>query len=157
MIHRRYGHSPAVSTTARLLPLPSEAVWATLCNGWSYADWVVGTRKIRDVEGPWPARGSRLHYTAGYGPAKLEQTTTVVALDEGHWLELDAAGWPFGRIRIVLRLSPATAGCRVALDEAPVFGPAVIVHNAVTDQLLHRRNVETLRRLGEIAGGRAPG
>ena len=44
-----------------------EAVWEVLGDGWAYAEWVAGTRNIRDVDARWPEPGARIHYTSGVG------------------------------------------------------------------------------------------
>ena len=55
--------------------LAPKAVFDVLRDGRSYAEWVVGTRAIREVEPGWPEAGTALHYTVGYGPARKDDET----------------------------------------------------------------------------------
>ena len=67
------------ATRRRMSARPGE-VYAVLCDGHNYGDWVVGTRTIRHVEGPWPEAGAKLHYTVGYGPLRTDDETQALAV-----------------------------------------------------------------------------
>lgn len=45
-------------TISRRVDAPAEAVWSVLADGWSYANWVVGAARVRDVDPGWPAQGT---------------------------------------------------------------------------------------------------
>ena len=66
---------------------------------------------------------------------------------EGDRIELEQA-------IVSIDVKPRADGCVVRLREKPVAGPATLVPSWLLDTLLHRRNVETLRRLAFIAEGR---
>lgn len=137
-----------MATTRRLMrDVTPEQVFAVLRDGKSYGHWVVGTRAIRAVDPGWPAEGTRLHYTVGYGPLRKDDVTTSRAYLPDDRLELEAHAWPAGTAGIVLRVEAVADGTRVAIDEAPARGPAKLLHNPATDLLIKVRNVETLRRL----------
>ncbi len=133
------------------MPVPLDAVWTTLSDGHQYSDWVVGTRRIRDVDEGFPAKGTRLHYSVGHGPLQHHGHTEVLDVDEGHRLVMEAHAWPVGTARIDLTLAPAGGGTRVRIDERPGRGAAVWLHNPATDLFLKLRNVEALRRLDRLA------
>ena len=38
-----------------------------LSDGWSYATWVVGAARIRDVDDGWPTVGTKIHHPSGSG------------------------------------------------------------------------------------------
>jgi carbon monoxide dehydrogenase subunit G len=128
-----------------------DAVWAVLADGSRYADWVVGTSRIRDVDATWPEPGARLHYRISLGPAKFDGHTEVVEAEPGRHLVLEAHGWPAGAARIELTLDDVPEGCRITLVEFPARGAAALLHNPFGDLLLKGRNVETLRRLDSLA------
>lgn len=134
--------------------MPATAVFAVLSDGFSYADWVVGTRMIRDVDSNFPAVGARLHYTVGWGPLRKDDETEVMACQPGHSLELRAKAWPAGTARIAIELQPAGDGTVVSIDEHVAEGPALVLHNPVTDVSIWLRNQLTLRRLERLAAGR---
>lgn len=142
-----------MARNTRVMRVRPDTVWRVLADGSCYADWVVGTRLIRDVDASWPKPGARLHYTVSRGPLRHDGFTEVRSMDEGQRIELRADAWPFGRIGIEIRVEAAADGARVTIDEAPVSGPLAFAHNPVGDLLLKARNVETLRRLEQVAAG----
>jgi hypothetical protein len=134
-------------TRRTMQEIDAHAVFDVLRDGWTYAHWVVGTRMIRKVEAGWPAVGTALHYTVGYGPLRKDDETRSLAYEPDRRLELEARAWPAGTARIELRAEPAEGGTRVSIDEHPLRGPARLLHNPVLDAIIGIRNVETLRRL----------
>jgi uncharacterized protein YndB with AHSA1/START domain len=144
-----------VATNRRQMHVSREQVWAVLCDGHRYAEWVVGTDHIRDVDPGFPAVGSRLHYTVGAGPLRHDGHTEVLSVDPGHRIELEAHAWPLGTARIVLRLTNGHPGCTVEIEEHPRRGLASRLHNPVLDLAVKARNVETLRRLERAASAQA--
>lgn len=150
------GKAPIMAVTRRLMrDLTPQAVFDVLRDGTSYGHWVVGTRKIRTVDAGWPAEGTRLHYTVGYGPLRKDDETVSLSYGPDERLELEARAWPAGTARIVIRAEAADGGTLVSIDEAPDKGPAKLLHNPLTDALVKARNVETLRRLERQAAGRS--
>lgn len=122
-------------------------VFAALSDGDSYDQWVVGTRKIRDVDLGFPAPTTAIHYTVGYTPIRKDGRTVVKSLDPDRQLELEAKAWPFGTMKIGIAAYAVDGGCVVTIEERPLRGPAAKFHNPVADLLIKLRNVETLRRL----------
>lgn len=145
------GSDPAMALNRTSINAPPAAVFAILRDGYSYDQWVVGTKKIRDVEPNWPAVGSRLHHTFGAGPLTISDTSKVLAVDPDRMLEMEARAWPAGTARIVLSLEPAGSGTRVTIEEHPLRGPGRRLHNPAFDLIIKVRNVETLRRLKRLA------
>jgi hypothetical protein len=131
---------------------PPDRVFAVLADGWTYSDWVVGTVHIRDVEKSWPMPGSKLHHKAGPWPLSLHDSSTVLSCSPGRELRLNAGLWPLGAAVVDIRLEPVGEDAtRVVIHEDFEAGPLKWVRNKVNDLLLHRRNIETLRRLADIA------
>jgi uncharacterized protein YndB with AHSA1/START domain len=135
-----------------------DSVWRALADGYSYSGWVVGTRKIREVETGFPAVGKRLHYTVGYGPMRHEGHTEVISSRPGECLELEVHAWPGLAVKIVLTVTAlGDDSSEVSITEFPDGGVGRLLRNPLTDMFLKVRNVETLRRLERIAnlhGGR---
>jgi uncharacterized protein YndB with AHSA1/START domain len=140
----------------RDVPTSPDNVFAVLADGWSYAGWVVGNSHIRDVDPGWPAVGTRIHHSAGAWPLQIEDTTEVVAVERGRFLELNARLLVFGVVVIRFTLTPLDGGARtrVLMGEEAVRGPAGLAPEAVQRLALHARNVETLSRLSDLAAGR---
>jgi uncharacterized protein YndB with AHSA1/START domain len=145
-----------VAVLNALIDRSPEAVWAILEDGRSYADWVVGTRKIHEVDVDWPAVGSCIRYTVGAGPLTIHDTTTVRRLEPGRELELEArAGW-LGSARISFDVRPWGKNTLVILDEHPLSGPGARWHNTVVEVLLRFRNRRMLENLTKIVQARNP-
>ncbi len=122
-------------------------VFLALNDGASYDQWVVGTRKIRDVDLGFPAPTTAIHYTVGYAPLQKDGRTVVKAIDPDRQLELEAKAWPGGTMRIGITVEAVADGCEVSIEEHPLHGPAKVLHNPLLDLVIKMRNVETLRRL----------
>lgn len=141
-----------MAVTRRLMQeVAPQQVFDVLRDGTSYEKWVVGTRAIRAVDPGWPAEGTRLHYTVGYGVLRKDDVTTCRSYEPEVCLELEAYAWPAGTARIVIRAEPVAGGTRVSIDEAPLRGIARRLHNPGLDAVIKLRNVETLRRLEQQA------
>jgi hypothetical protein len=140
-----------VAHNSRVVPDATVAdVFAVLTDGWAYADWVVGTRKIRAVEDDWPAPGTAIHYTVGRWPLRKDDKTQSVGYQPLQRLRLEARAWPLGTAGIVLSAEAVTGGVRVSIQEAPARGWLRVLHNPVLDATIKVRNVETLRRFEQV-------
>jgi uncharacterized protein YndB with AHSA1/START domain len=139
-----------------LIERSPEAVWAVLEDGRSYADWVVGTQQIREVDEDWPAVGSCIRYTVGAGRITINDTTIVRRLEPGRELELEArAGW-LGSARISFDVRPWGKHTLVIIDEHPLSGPGARWHNAIVEVLLRFRNRRMLDNLNHAVKNRSP-
>ena len=140
-------------TERRMRGLSPQQVFDVLRDGFSYGDWVVGTRAIRAVDPGWPAAGTRLHYTVGYRPLRKDSTTECLAYLPDREIQLEARAWPAGTAHIRITAEPVDDGTQVVIDEKPHRGPAKLLHNPLVDLVVKARNVETLRRLERQAAG----
>ena len=136
----------------RTIQAPPDKVFAVLADGWSYSDWVVGTVHIRDVDASWPKPGAELHHKAGPWPLSLRDKSTVLSMQPDRELTVRAGLWPLGEAIVEIHLEPVgVSGTRVTIKEHFNAGPLRWVQNKLNDLVLHRRNVESLRRLSDIA------
>lgn len=142
-----------MSRVSTVVDAPADEVWAVLADGWTYANWVVGTVKIRDVEVGWPEVGRKLHHAVGVWPLLLQDETEVVACEPERRLQLQARGWPLGEAMVEVLLEPDGPRTRVQLHEEPTHGPGALLHNRVLDKLVDKRNEETLDRLRRLVEG----
>lgn len=140
-----------------LIDRDPKQVWEVLSDGWAYAEWVVGTQDISDVDRDWPAEGSQLHYTVGIGPWTIEDVTTVRLVEMGRRLELEANAGKVGSARVSITLLPwGTGQTLVIIDEHPLTGPGARLHSAVADVLLGFRNRRMMRALADLVHQRHP-
>jgi Polyketide cyclase / dehydrase and lipid transport len=128
-----------------------EHVFAVLADPTTYAYWVVGSDSIRDADQQWPAVGAKLHHRLGIGPFKLNDNTEVMEATAPVHLVLQARARPLGTARVQLDLVDCGNQTQVTMVEGPGDPLSRLFHNPLTDYLLHRRNDEALRRLGELA------
>lgn len=148
-------HMRNTKTIHRDVQAPVEAVWQVLSDGWTYATWVVGASRVRDVDANWPATGSRIHHAFGPWPAVIQDYTRAEVCVPEQELVLKARGWPAGEARVVLRLTPtSTTTCRVSIEEDAIAGPGKLIPAPVRQAVIGPRNKETLYRLALIAEGR---
>ncbi|HUR77084.1 MAG TPA: SRPBCC family protein [Acidimicrobiales bacterium] len=133
-----------------------EHVWAVLADANTFADWVVGCKEVRHVEGTWPEVGAQLHHTLGVSAATIEDTTSVLESDPYRLLVLRARAQPAGIATVRLELAPADdESTTITMEEEFVDGAASHIPNPVADALLKPRNAECLRRLKRLAEERA--
>ncbi|MET0133753.1 MAG: SRPBCC family protein [Kibdelosporangium sp.] len=138
------------------LPASREDVFAVLSDGWLFAAWVVGASHIRKVDPGWPAKGSRIHHSVGAWPLHVQDTTEVLDVDPLRLLELEARAWPFGVARVRLELTETgPKATDVVMYEEAVRGPGKVVPQSWQALLLVPRNRESLRRLADLAVGKA--
>lgn len=137
----------------RRFDCPPEAVFDVLADGWLFVAWVVGAARCRDVERSWPAEGARIHHSFGVWPVLIDDTTTSLEWSAPRRAVFQARGWPLGEARVAIEVKPSGGGSVVRITEYPTHGPGRLVR-ALLEPLIWIRNVETLRRLREIAEGR---
>ena len=143
-----------MSRTVAFIKAPPDQVFTVLANPYSYEYWVVGCKRIRDVEAEWPQPGSAFFHTVGVGPVATRDETRIVRIEAPHLIELDAHAWPAGEARVTLRVQADAGGSRIEMVEEPTSGPARWLHNPVLDAAAHARNTVALRRLARVAEGR---
>lgn len=127
-----------------------ETVWRVLSDGWTYAQWVVGTSHVRAVDAGWPQTGSRLHHAVGVWPFVVRDHTEVMESEPNRHLALSARGWPFGEADVDFRLEPDESGTTISLTEHGKSGAGLLLNNPLGEMLVERRNVETLARLSAL-------
>ncbi|MDZ5663339.1 SRPBCC family protein [Nocardioides sp. zg-1308] len=143
-----------MSTTSRSIAATPDRVWEVLADGWLYPLFVVGASRMRDVDETWPAVGSRLHHSVGTWPLLIDDTTSVLEVEEQSHLLLLARGWPAGQANVDISLQPDGASTTVTIVEDASAGPGLLVPKPLRDLQLHHRNIETLRRLAFVVEGR---
>ncbi len=133
---------------------PPERVFAVLSDADAYGTWVVGSKYIRAADPGFPEKGSRFHHAVGFGPLTVKDHTVVVDVAPPRRLVLRAKARPFGTALVTLIVDPEGAGSRVTIIEDPGDPLTRLIFNPLTHLLVKGRNVESLRRLKELAEGR---
>jgi uncharacterized protein YndB with AHSA1/START domain len=128
-----------------------ERVFEVLADPESYGHWVVGSKHIRDADPGFPKLGTRFHHTVGFGPLTVKDHTCVEEVDPPRKLVLRAKARPLGTARVTLHLRPEGAGTKVIFVEDPADRLTAFVFQPLTHLIVRGRNVESLRRLKEMA------
>ena len=136
---------------------PPERVFAVLADADAYGTWVVGSKYIRGADPGFPAKGTRFHHAFGVGPLTVKDHTEVVDVAAPRRLVLRAKARPLGTALVTLIVDAEGAGSRVTIIEDPGDALTRLVFTPLTHLLVKGRNVESLRRLKEIAEGREGG
>jgi uncharacterized protein YndB with AHSA1/START domain len=135
-----------MATVNMRMDAPPKKVWDVLADGSQYAQWVVGAKRIRDVDPEWPKPGAKIRHTVGVGPLEINDSTEVVEASEPTRLVLDARARPLiGRARVTFNISPEDSRTRVVMEEHVPAWPALL--NALAAAIVNARNAEALRRL----------
>jgi uncharacterized protein YndB with AHSA1/START domain len=129
-------------------------VFAVLNDGWTYALWVVGASRMRDVDEGWPATGTKLHHSFGVWPLLINDSTEVLEVEPGKRLVLEARGWPIGEAKVEISVEPDGDGALISIAEDASSGPARLVPEQIRQPMIDFRNQETLRRLAYVVEGR---
>jgi polyketide cyclase/dehydrase/lipid transport protein len=143
-----------MSENERLIHASVEDVFAVLSDGWSYASWVVGASRIRDVEAGFPAPGRSIHHSVGVWPLLIDDTTTAEQYEPLRFLRLKVRAWPSGEGIVEFVATGKDGQCHLVMRECMAKGPAALIPETVIDPVLHQRNAETLERLALLAEGR---
>jgi uncharacterized protein YndB with AHSA1/START domain len=135
----------------RLMAASPEQIFAVLSDPDAYGDWVVGSDFIRDADEGWPAVGTRFHHRVSFGPIKIDDHTEVIAVDEPERLQLKAKVRPLGTASVTLTLQRHGDATLVTMIEDAGDAVTKLVFNPLTHLLVRGRNVESLRRLEQLA------
>ena len=143
-----------MSENERLIHASVEDVFAVLTDGWTYASWVVGASRIRDVEPGWPQPGHSIHHSVGAWPLLINDATTVEQYEPLRFLQLKVRAWPTGEGIVEFVATDQVGQCHLVMRERTAKGPATLIPDTILDPILHLRNAETLERLALLAEGR---
>lgn len=140
-----------MACSERTMKASPAQIWAVLSDAMSYDRWVVGAKDIRTADGTWPEPGSTLQHTSGFGPLQLKDNTKVLESEPRRRIVLEARGRPLGIARIEVTLEPDGSATEVTMTEHAVRPTLARALSAALDPLIRSRNVESLRRLEEVA------
>jgi uncharacterized protein YndB with AHSA1/START domain len=144
-----------MSENERLINASVEDVFAILTDGWTYASWVVGASRIRDVEAGWPQPGHSIHHSVGAWPLLINDSTMIEQYEPLRYLRLRVRAWPAGEGIVEFVATEQDGHCQLVMREHTAKGPATLISEAVIDPVLRLRNAETLDRLALLAERRS--
>lgn len=133
---------------------PAETVYAVLADPRRYADFVVGSRRVRRFDPRWPEPGTAIHHSLGFEPLVLRDSTVSLEDDPPRRLVVEARMRPLAITPTAFDLAPDGAGTRVVAEEHPTSGLLSWAWNPALDGVLRLRNAVMLRRLKRLAEDR---
>jgi len=132
-----------------------DEMFTLLLDPYAYPKWVVGTRRVREVDRDWPSMGARFHHTVGVGPFSTRDSTRMLTSRPPFDLDLEVRFRPLGVACVSVRVSDAGTGrCRIVLTEDPIAGPAEGLRGRAWDAVVHARSALSLWRLRRLAESR---
>lgn len=134
------------------IAVPPERMWELLSDPYAYPRWVVGADRTVEADAAWPAPGSRFRVRLAIG---LHDYTESRAVSAGKRIELDAGGI-LGPARVQIEIGPDGGGTRVTMVEDPAGKIAPLRFLPPVQLAIKARNVESLRRLRNLAEARNP-
>ena len=135
---------------------PPQHVWDVLADPHTYPEWLLGAKRIRGADPRFPEPGTSFDHQVGAGPVEVADSTSSIAADPPHRLELEVRARPVGIGRVVFEVEPTPTGSLVRFSEEATGGAAGAV-KPVAEGLAKPRNEESLRRLKELVEcGRPP-
>lgn len=126
-----------------------------LADARAYAEWVVGTREIREADPGWPTPGTSFSFTVGVWPLRVRDCTTSRICEAPHRLELEAHAAPYGSVRIAIQILAWGDHSVVIVDEHSLRGSSLLYENPLVDLLLTLRGRRMLRHLARLVERRA--
>jgi hypothetical protein len=121
-------------------------------DAYAYADWVVGSKRIRHVDDEWPCVGARFHHTVGAPGVDVHDSSKLLECVANRRITLEVRIRPLGVGVVVIDLEPhGDARTWVTMTEEPRHGPLEVVWSRPLDCLVHVRNVLSVRRLARLA------
>lgn len=124
-----------------------EVVFAVLDDACAYPCWVVGTRRIRRVDGDWPQVGARFHHGIGLPGIELRDWSRVQYRVHARRLVLDVRFRPLGTARVEIVVRDHGGASVVQLTETPTRGLAARLPGPAVAPMLWARNWWSLQRL----------
>jgi uncharacterized protein YndB with AHSA1/START domain len=145
-----------VTVTTRVIAAPPTAVDAVLADPDTYPSWLVGAKRMEEVDADFPAPGSGFDHEVGGGPVEVHDRTDVTGRVPGRDLQLVVRARPLLVADVSFHLEPVAEGTSVRMEERPrgayrwfswLIGPLVRV-----------RNERSLQRLAALVerGGATP-
>ena len=104
-----------MATNRRFIPVAPQAVWGVLSDAGTYAEWIVGAKRIDAVDPAWPAAGATFHQAFGWGPFTLRDETAVLKSRRPRLLLLRANARPLGTATV----TGERGGRTVVMHERP--------------------------------------
>lgn len=139
-----------MAETEIVIAASRERVFAILADPDRYAEWLVGTARVREADAAWPAPGARLHHSVGAGDVTVDDSTEVLECEAPERLLLLARLGPLGSFRVELVLRDDGETTRVTMHEVAVEGVSKLAE-PLTGLAVGVRNAMSLGRLKELA------
>lgn len=140
--------------TSREIHASAADAFAVLIDPETYPLWLIGTKRIREVDDDWPRPGSTFHHVVGVGPFQLRDESVALDVEHGTMLRLKVKARPFVSAVATFRVIGNDDRCVVTLEEEPALRLIGNLVRPVLDPVTHVRNHRSLRRLAAVIESR---
>lgn len=120
-------------------------LFGVISDPYTYPEWLVGTKQIREVSADWPDPGSFFRHTVGFGPVAIPDRTDSREVVIPCVLELLVRARPAIEAVVRFEITIRDGGSRLRMTETPV-GPFKFLA-PLAQPLIRARNERSLRRL----------
>lgn len=135
------------------LPADRDTVFDILLDPYAFPKWVVGAKRIRDVDPDWPRIGSAFYHASGAGgDVTVKDKTVLITMERPQSVVFQAYLRPLGivRIRHYLDLGSSPDTTRLTLIEAPAPGTKMRKLTKLLNPMLKIRNHRSLKCLEKL-------
>jgi hypothetical protein len=137
-----------MTVTEQTFEASADALFAAVINPLTYPQWLVGTKKIREVSPRWPEPSSFFKHTVGFGPLAIADSTTARDIDAPHMFELLVRARPILAALVRFDVVPKGHGSVLRMTETPVGIFKLVA--PLTQPLIRARNERSLQRLRSL-------
>lgn len=145
-------------TTMIDVEAPPDTVMAWLLHAPAFPRWVVGPRRVVEVDPTWPAPGAGFTHETGRGPLRYHDRTVLREMDASAGrVTLEAMTRPVGLALVQLYVTATDGGrSHVVMHERPLGGLGAAVPAPIYRPALLQRNRLSMRRLRRLVDRHAP-
>ena len=144
-----------MTVTTRVIAAPPTAVDAVLSDPDTYPSWLVGAKRMLDVDDDFPAPGAGFEHEVGAGPVEVHDRTDVTEHVPGRDLKMVVRARPLLVADVQFHLEPVADGTSVRMEETPRGAYRWL--SWLIEPLVRVRNERSLQRLASLIERRDAG
>ena len=142
-----------MTTTTRVIQVPPETVDAALSDPDTDPRWLVGAKRMLEVDDDFPQQGSGFVHEVGAGPVEVHDRTSVTGRVPGRELRMVVRARPLLVADVVFQLEPVESGTHVTMTETPRGAYRAL--GWLIEPLVRLRNERSMQRLARLLEGRS--
>ena len=137
-----------MTVTEKTFDVSPATLFAAVVEPETYPQWLVGTKKIREVSPDWPEPQSYFKHVVGFGPLAIPDTTTARDIEALHMFELLVRARPAIEAVVRFEVIAKGSGSLLRMTETPVG--IFKIAAPLIQPLVRARNERSLSRLASL-------